>query len=182
MKIALLLLLVSACADSHEVYITTPDECSVEYDLRHRFQPTKFPRLITVDPELPPETTASVFVAMERWNSGMNAEVFHVTVAEPSSHDEIKIIRMKKWADHRGGSTWWNADRAIIEIREDWIGPPNIDPLVVHELGHALNLFHENDDRDSWMHNPHGTKLSEHSKCLVRHALEEAEALDGMGR
>lgn len=160
------------------VAIITPDQCSEEYLQRHVNQPTHFPRHVKIDPTLPLETADSVFVASDRWNSEMEADVFDVAVAPLTPKDEVKVIQMKTRDPVRIGSTSWNTHEAVVEIRDDFVGRPNIDWLLVHELGHAINLLHEENDPDSWMHSPSGPNLSEHSKCLIRHALEESEELN----
>jgi hypothetical protein len=169
------LLLVAGCASSFPVTSTSPDQCSQEYDQRHATQVTRFPRKIVIDPQLPQVTAESAFVAADRWNQAMVADVFDVTVAV-QTHDDIEVIQMVHWNDTRVGSTWWNSGHAVVEIREDFVGVPNMDGLFAHEFGHALNLNHEPNDPDSWMHNPHGPNLSEYSHCMVAHALAEWEA------
>jgi hypothetical protein len=173
------LTLAVGCYQSEEPARATPAVlhwCRARYDERAASQPTHFPITIRLAADMEPDLADATVAAADFWNDGMGADVFVVASGNPAAQYTVDVSSATDLPQPLVGATNWGADRAAIQLLiGQW--PMLASQVAAHELGHALNLLHE-DDQNSlmWFQEHEGEELSDLSHCLVATALSLGES------
>lgn len=146
--------------------------CAATYDANHAYQPTAFPISVALLEAPGAEGEASsrpdLSGAINFWNGISSVRLFVLSSSAPSCGTAL-VTQAQPKDRANTGQTVWNKCRAVISLA------PNAGPeIAVHELGHVLNLRHE--EGELMAHVPLNLDLSEHSRCLIEAAVLEGEA------
>jgi len=169
--------LFSSCVALPHTSTTLCDEIYVSH---LPYQVPSFPRQVKISPSMPIEAIEATYDAVERWNevAGREILVASIEAVKDRTRGTIVVREMTIFNPERRGSTVWTGYWAVVEIRADELTDPAVGEIITHEVGHALNLHHEN-DRDSVMNREvfSNSEISDLSKCLIRRSVEEGEWL-----
>jgi len=193
-KIAIFtVLFISACATQAEEsanetisYDDVPlTSCSKEFVDGFRTQHVEFPivfntkKLATSEFADENRLALGLLAAAERWNNEFPDAKDHLFFIDDSSTEDtgytIAFIPAAHMSDTQAGFTAWHKNSANVTINQEVFDAADdalAQEIIEHELGHVLNLPHE-DDNTSLMYrttNPSGNFTS-HMDCLVGMAL-----------
>lgn len=160
--ILLLSLSLPGCAQETKICINYPDIDLID-------QVTDFPVVVNLKSTFTDEDILKAQEAIEEWNDAVGETVFVLNTNPDVSKDGCGYVDVETFTlpDKTFGITWHSDCSAIIKITNT-----NNDvheyfkEVLMHELGHAIGLHHENYDYTSIMYryvDDHRLKLSENS-------------------
>lgn len=120
-----------------------------------------FPLWVVIDDQLPLEHVAATLVAIDSWNTAVGAEVFKPVVRDhslpaPRTYGYVSVSMKELGTNSNNGNRLLGLARAVLhrgtshmQASEVWFDLDVSEELLllvmVHELGHALTLEHDND-------------------------------------
>jgi hypothetical protein len=150
--------------------------CAKTYMKNHQNQQLQFPINVYIDSSMSDDDIEVTVLAISTWNSTMTAPVFAPIISDDVIDRSVCgsiFVSTGDLPKDYAGYAWWDSCSARIKFE------PNQRKefalmVVIHELGHSLNLHHE-DDRASVLHAVvyEDQEISDMSQCLVGHALRE---------
>ena len=177
--IIVILLCLSGCYQSLNV-VNSTSWCVDEYVRNHDKQQIDFPITVFIDKEMDLEDQEAVIIAAATWNKTMNAPIFIPIVSDRVKDrmlcSTVWVSNLDITAKHVGYA-WWNACSADCRLRYSLVNRDLAIKVMIHELGHALNLRHEDDDESimyDYVNAREDQDISDLSKCLVENAIRES--------
>lgn len=152
--------------------------CYEIYKANHKVQPLSFPRKVYINPDSLSEDQIDIaIISAIEYNSRFSYEIFEPVISNREiDSSECGTIYMVGGILEDGpvGLTEWNSCSAKITIEPPWTHKT----LYLHELGHALNLRHENNIvsiMNESFFEENTQSFSDLSKCLINLMIFETE-------
>jgi hypothetical protein len=179
-RVTIALLLVAGCA-SNDVVAATPEIpqslCADDFAAELPTQNLHFPLELQASSDAAPEYVAATVAAAEFWNARVSARLFDVRVVERPAH-ECGVVALSTDAPPPGyrGYTDWNACSATVHLRvRPQDGASVRVAVVAHELGHVLNLQHDESEPNLMSEHQVTARITPRSRCMVATALTLAD-------
>ena len=150
--------------------------CINEYINNYATQTTSYPRTVYLNPDnMSERQIKAATIVMNDYNSKFNYTLFNPVVSnQPINRTDCNAIFMHSGEIENSyiGLAKWNKCSAEITIVKDNVMPV----LYKHELGHALNLMHENDSK-SFMYETinNSQDYSDLTTCLINLSIQDAK-------
>lgn len=143
----------------------------------HINQQLDFPITVYINSDMTQENQDVAIDAILTWNNVMGEAVFSPVISDTPVNRSICgtiYVSTHDLPKNYVGYTWWSKCSAECQF-EPQLSKKIATITMIHELGHALNLRHEKDEK-SVLHAHVGPDqhISDLSQCLVELALTEA--------
>lgn len=171
----------AAKAETTEAVAIPESICVDAFRANLSSQNLHLPLEVRVSADLDETSVRATQTAVAYWNETMGAPVFVLSSAPASDTRECGVVRVtgnpkpgyRAWTD-------WDDCSATVAVKDNDSTLQTRDFVVRHELGHVLNLEH--DDVDG-LHNLMsefvlGAKMNVNEKCLVATALTVVDGDD----
>lgn len=177
--LSLIFVLLIGCHQSSTVEPEPPFDvswCSKTYMENRETQQLDFPINVYINSHMSDENIEAAILAAAAWNATMGAPVFTPIVTDRPVDRSVcgsVFVSTSDLPKDYVGYAWWDSCSAQVKFEPDQDREDAIN-VMIHELGHSLNLNHEEDEL-SIMHDTLGTnqEISDLSECLVELALRE---------
>lgn len=131
-----------------------------------------FPTLLLIDSSTEEKYVEAFKDAAFWWNDDIGEHIFDVKVSDNINDHEtcgwVIALNTIKLDDPVVGQAWWSSCNAYVEVATEKMLLNDGVTVAAHELGHVLNLRHEEDDIESLMNPYVGGVISKKSHCLVK--------------
>lgn len=145
-------------------------------------QQTNFPVKIYLAEEFAQNEIDAMYDAINLWNDEVGQTVFSPVIENDEKNIEcgyVYVVRLLEPTEYVGFATWDSCNAIVSIYKPQIFYGPKFTAVFAHELGHTLNLEHDEEDHTSIMYptlwDVHMQEIKPHH---IKHVYEAMNCLD----